>query len=211
MVGRSRQQMARGSGQGKACTICQHEKRHLLELGLVHRVPARVLAARFGVSKDALHRHRRNHLSPQHAAALLAAQKPTEVDLEALQASESEGLLAQLVAQRARLQTYAEQALELGDTKAAVAVERGVIANLELVAKLLGQLVTRHEVRSTSILVSHDYLQLRSVLVKALQPFPDAARAVGAALHRLESKAAEDITAASAPLKRPLLLEAPAC
>jgi hypothetical protein len=177
----------------------------------VYRVPSRVLALRFDVSADALKRHKKNHLSPQVAAAILAAQKPTEIDLEALQASESEGLLAQLVAQRARLQTYAEQALELGDTKAAVAVERSVIANLELVAKLLGQLVQRHEVRSTSILISADYLALRQAIVKALQPFPDAARAVGAALHALESQAAQDITADAAKGKRSLLLEAAAC
>jgi hypothetical protein len=195
--------------RGRACTICQHERRHQIELALVHRVSCRILAARFEVSRDALRRHRRNHLSPQHAAALLAAQKPTDIDLEALQASESEGLLAQLVAQRARLQTYAEQALELGDTKAAVAVERSVIANLELVAKLLGQLVQHHEVRSTSILISADYLALRQAIVTALLPYPEAARAVGAALHALESQAASTIKADAAAGKR-LLLESPA-
>jgi hypothetical protein len=163
------------------------------------------LAARFGVSKDALHRHRRNHLTPQQAAAILAAQKPTEIDLEALQASESEGLLAQLVVQRARLQGFSEMALDLGDVKAAVAVERSITDNLTLVAKLLGQLVQHHEVRSTSILISPDYLALRAALVKALQPFPDAARAVGAALHALETRAASEITESAS--KRPLLLE----
>jgi len=191
---------------GKHCTVCQHDKRHQIEIGLVHRVPVRVLALRFGISHYALHRHRHNHLTPQVAAAILAAQKPTEVDLEALQVSESEGLLSQLVAQRARLQTYAEQALDLGDTKAAVAVERATTSNLELVAKLLGQLVTRHEVRSTSILISADYLALRAAIVKALQPFPDAARAVGKALHVLETQAATDITNANKP---PLMLSAP--
>ena len=190
-----------GRRRRTTCTICQNDRRAQIELGLVHRVPGRVLAKRFGVSADALKRHKRNHLTPQQAAALLAAQRPTEIDLEALEASESEGLLAQLVAQRARLQTYAEQALELGDTKAAIQVERGVISNLELVAKLLGQLVTRHEVRSTSILISHDYLELRSVLVKALAPYPEAARAVGAALHALETRAAQEIG------ERPPLLE----
>jgi hypothetical protein len=78
---------------------------------------------------------------------------------------------------------------------------------LELVGKLLGQLVQRHE--STSLLVSPDYLQLRSMLVQALRPFPEAARAVAAALHTLESKAATDITANAAKGK-PLLLEAKA-
>jgi hypothetical protein len=34
----------------------------------------------------------------------------------------------------------------------AVAVERAVVANLELVGRLLGDLVVRHELKSTSIL-----------------------------------------------------------
>jgi hypothetical protein len=144
--------------------------------------------------------------TPQVEAAILAAQKPTDIDLEALQTSESEGLLAQLVTQRARLQTHSEMATELGDVRSAVACERAITTNLELVGKLLGQLVQRHEVRSTSLLVSPDYLQLRSALVTALQPFPEAARAVAHALHLLESDAAKDITA-NAAKGRPLLLE----
>src|SRR5262245_53376354 len=164
------------------------------------------MARRFGVSPDALYRHRTNHLSPQVRAAMLAQQKPTEIDLEALQASESEGLLAQLVTQRARLQTHSEMASELGDVRSAVACERAITSNLELVGKLLGQLVQRHEVRSTSLLISPDYLELRATLVRALQPFPEAARAVGAALHAMESKAADDIKAS----KQPLMIEAKA-
>jgi hypothetical protein len=188
------------SKSGPACSICAHERRHQIELGLVHRVPLRVLAARFDCSRDALHRHRHKHLSPQMAAAILAAQKPSEVDLEQLQRSESEGLLAQLVTQRARLQQHSDMALELGDVRSAVATERVIVSNLELVAKLLGQLVQRHEVTRTSILLSPDYLALRSALVAALRPFPEAAKAVGAALHALESQAAQDISERKTPL-----------
>jgi hypothetical protein len=46
-------------------------------------------------------------------------------------------------------------------------------------------------------------LQLRSALMNALRPFPEAAKAVGQALHSLETAAAKDITEA----KRPLVLE----
>src|SRR5262245_47816392 len=183
--------------------------RHQIELGLVYKVPYAVLGKRFGVSWQSVYRHRHNHLTPQQMAAILSAQKPSEIDLEQLQASESEGLLAQLVAQRARLQTHSEMATDLGDVRSAVACERAITSNLELTGKLLGQLVQRHEVRSTNLLVSPDYLQLRSVLVSALQPFPEAARAVAAALHQLESKAASDITANAAKGK-PLMLEAKA-
>ena len=124
--------------RGPGCSVCDHDRRHQIELGLVHRLSNRVMARRFGVSESALRRHRRNHLNPTVAAAILAAEKPTAIDLEALQASESEGLLAQLVTQRARLQTHSELASELGDVKAAVACERAITSNLELVGKLLG-------------------------------------------------------------------------
>jgi len=191
--------------RGRACTICTHAKRHQIEIGMVHRVPMPVLARRFEVKLTALKWHRRNHLTPQAAAAILAAQKPTEIDLEALQASESEGLLAQLVCQRARLQLASETANDLGDVKASVACENAITANLTLVAKLLGQLVQHHEVKSTSLLISPDYLELRSTLVNALRPFPEAARAVSQELHALESRAAAEIK----PVRsRPLMIDA---
>jgi hypothetical protein len=189
--------------KGSGCTICRHPRRHQIEIGLTHRVPMRALAIRFSCSPDALQRHKQNHLTPQMMAAILAAQKPSEVDLEALQRSESEGILAQLVTQRARLQQQSDLALELGDAGGAVAAERAITNNLELVAKLLGTLVTRHSVTRTSILISADYLQLRQSIVTALRPYPEAARAVGAALHGIEANAAKDIT----ERKRPLVLE----
>lgn len=192
--------------KGTGCTICRHPRRHQIEIGLTHRVPMRALAIRFECSPDALQRHRQKHLTPQMMAAILAAQKPSEVDLEALQRSESEGILAQLVTQRARLQQHSDLALELGDAGGAVAAERAIISNLELVAKLLGSIVQRHEVTRTSILISADYLQLRQSLIAALRPYPEAARAVGAALHGIEVDAAKDIT----ERKQPLVLQAEA-
>ena len=193
---------------GSACGVCVHESRHLIELALMHRVPVRVLARRFpDVSKDCLHRHRRNHMSPQLKAALLAAVHPTEVDLEQLQRSESEGLLANLVAQRARLQMLSEMAFEAHEVNAAVSVERSITASLELTSKLLGMLITRTHTTSTSILISSDYLALRQAIVTALRPHPEAAAAVGRALAELELAAAQTITESKAPL----LLEAAPC
>ena len=162
------------------CKVCSHERRHQIEVGMVLGVSNVQLAYRFGLTRFPLDRHKNKHLTPTQRAAILTALRPSEIDLEALQRDESEGLLSQLIGQRARLQTYVETALAERDTKAAVAVERSVTANLELTAKLLGQLVTHHEVRSTNVLVSADYLQLRQAIVTALQPFPEAARAIRA-------------------------------
>jgi hypothetical protein len=188
------------------CTVCASDRRHQVEIGLVHQVPLRVLARRFGLSLFAIHRHGKNHLTPVQRAAILAAQKPTEVDLEQLQRSEAEGILSQLVAQRARLQSHSEMALEVGNTADAVRVEAGITKNLGLVAKLLGQLVQHHQVQHTNVLISTDYLVLRQAIISALKPFPDAAKAVGQALHRLESEAAESIKRDTANGK-PMLIE----
>jgi len=192
---------------GNVCTVCTSPHRHLIEVGLVHRTPMRVLGKRFGVSEHAVFRHSKGHVTPQMRAAILAAQQPQAVDLEQLQRSENEGLLAQLVSQRARLQLTVEQAQSLGDTSGVVRAERAITQNLELVAKLLGQLVQHHQVTHASVLVSPDYLKLRQVLTEALRPFPPAALAVGKALHQLEAEAARDIEQRATDGKRPLVIE----
>jgi hypothetical protein len=190
--------------RGPNCTVCVHKDRSLVELGLVHHIPMTVLARRFGLGTDAVWKHRHNHMSPQLIAAIAMAQRPSEIDLEQLQRSESEGLLGSLVGQRARLQLLSEMAFEEGELHAATTVERAITSSLELTSKLLGMIVQRHDVRSTSILISADYLKLRQTLIAALKPYPDAARAVGAALAKLETDVAADIV----QRKTPLLLEA---
>jgi hypothetical protein len=141
-------------------------------------------------------------------AAILAAQQPQAVDLEQLQRSENEGLLAQLVSQRARLQLTVEQAQSLGDTSGVVRAERAITQNLELVAKLLGQLVQHHQVTHASVLVSPDYLKLRQVLVETLRPHKAAALDVGRALAKLEQEAATTIKAKAAKANGvPVLIE----
>jgi hypothetical protein len=173
----------------------------------VHGVSGRVLAQRFELSKDAIHRHAQKHLTPQIRAAILAAQQPTAIDLDALRTSESEGLLGSLMVQRARLLQLAALATDLGDVRGAVSTESAITASLALTARLLGQLVQVHDVRHSSILLTPDYLRLRQALVAALRPFPEAARAVGAALHAIESEAATDITTAAGKGRAPVLIE----
>jgi hypothetical protein len=115
-------------------------------------------------------------MPPQLIAAIAAAAHPSEIDLEQLQRSESEGLLGALVGQRARLQLLSEMAFEAREVSAATAVERSITSSLELTSKLLGMLVSRTEVRS--ILVSSDYLKLRQTIISALRPFPEASRSL---------------------------------
>jgi hypothetical protein len=178
---------------GAKCSCCGSPHRREIDLALVARVPCSVIGRRFGVSNDSVERHAKNHLSAVQAAALAAHLKPTAIDLDALRENEGSSLLGQLLAQRATLQTYGQAAFEAENYQAAIAAERGVVANLDLLSRVLGLIITKHETRSTHLLVSPDYLALRHALVEALKPYPEAMAAVGRALHELESKAAADI------------------
>jgi hypothetical protein len=143
-------------------------------------------------------------------AAVQHALHPSAVDLDALKVSESEGLLHNLIHQRARLAQHIELAVETGDAGAAIRGEAAVTANLQLVSKLLGVLVNVSEHRHQHLLTHPDYLRLREVLLRALAGFPEARIAVGRALAGIETQAAEDIAATAGKGRarpEPVLLE----
>ncbi len=163
------------------------------------------MADRFDVSEDTLARHAANHLPPQAKAAILTQLRPSEIDLEQLQRSESESLLAHPISQRARLATMAAQALEADLPGVAVRCEAAVLQNLELVSRLLGQLVSRTEITSRSILLTPDYLKLRSILVEELRGHPEIASRIAARIAAIELDAAAEITAKAN--KAPIMIE----
>jgi hypothetical protein len=96
--------------------------------------------------------------------------------------------LANLVAQRARLAQYAEQALADKQTHVAVACERVIASNLEIVGKLLSKFVLRHEHAHSHLLIHPDYLRLRQALVSTLRRHPAAAADVANVLAAIETR-----------------------
>jgi hypothetical protein len=155
-------------------------------LGIARRVGYRQLSQKFGPSIYSLHRHRRGHMPPSLLVALETTALPTVVDLDQLRKSESEGLLQTLVVQRGRLFRLLDVAEEMGDIKAAAAVHGRLNDNVVTVAKLLGDLSTHSTTTVNNLLVAPEYLQLRSALVTALRPYPDARKAVAAVLQGME-------------------------
>jgi hypothetical protein len=194
----TRQKKAR-SGPGN-CQVCRHDKRHQIDLGLICGVPRPTLAQRFGVTVDSLYRHSKTHVTASQAAAILQAVEPSQIDLEALTRAESEGLLANLVTMRARLATIAQQAMEDGLPQVAIRAEAATLANLELVSKLLGQLVNRSEFVHQHLTLSPQYLRLRQALVAVLRPHPEIAAQVAEALRAIEADDADAITKAAKPV-----------
>lgn len=177
----------RSVGRGHECQICTHPDRASMELGLANKVSSRVLAARYGVSRDSLDRHRRNHMAPELIASLMTRGRMSAIDLENLRITESEGMLQHLVALRGRLYGWADIAEQQGDVKAAASIAGQAIKTIEVEAKLLGEIKTGTTNVTNNVLVMPEFHAFRTALVQALRPYPEAMMAAVAALRHLEA------------------------
>src|SRR5215203_273642 len=158
----------------RACTICAHKDRHTIDRALVGGEEAlRTISDRFGVSKSALIRHKDAHLP----AALIKARKAEEV----VRADELLSQVRDLQGRTLSILTASEEAGELRTALAAIREARG---NLELLAKLLGEL---NDSPTVNVLVSPLWVEIRTVLLETLGPYPEARSAVAGRLLELET------------------------
>jgi hypothetical protein len=154
----------------RRCTVCDHPGRHGIDEALVSGAPYRSVAKRFGLSESAVYRHKTEHL-PAH---LLKAKEVEEV-------VQADDLLDQVRNLQAHALDILERAQKAGDLRTALAAISQARGNLELLGKLAGELDERPVV---NLNVSPEWLELRAVIVGALEPHPAAHRAV---LRALES------------------------
>jgi transposase-like protein len=173
----------------KHSTVIDHPDRAAIERGLAIGTPIKQLARKYGLSQHTLYRYR-VQIPPQLKAAHLAQKLKAGVDLEKLRIDESDGLLQNLAAQRARLLLCQDQAIEVGDARLVAYLAGEVHRNLRLVGQYLGEFAKVSVQANVSLLVAPQYLDMRASLMKALAPYGEARRAVAAALHAIEAEAA---------------------
>ena len=185
--------------------IDQHKMRSSIEYDLVLGVPLRVVAKKYNVSVTAAFHYKRK-LPPQLRAANYTGALNNAADLEKFRITESNGLLASLAMQRARLLLCQDAALEQEDPEMVARLSGQVHKNIELTGRYLGEFA-QHVVRTNvNVLIQPEYLTLRAKLVKALAPYGDARRAVAEVLHAIESDAVNQMQTPSSPAS--LVLEA---
>jgi hypothetical protein len=152
----------------RRCTVCDHPDLHSIDESLVSGTAYRSVAKRSGLSESAVYRHKTEHL-PAH---LMKAREVEEV-------AHADDLLDQV----RNLQTHAldilERAEKTGDLRTALAAISQARGNLELLGKLAGELDERPVV---NLNISSEWLELRAVIVGALEPHPAAHTAVLRAL-----------------------------
>ena len=152
----------------RRCTVCDHPERHSIDEALVTGAPYRSVAKRFERSESAVYRHKTEHL-PAH---LLKAKEVEE-------AARADDLLDQVRNLQAHALDILERAEKAGDLRTALAAISQARGNLELLGKLAGEIDERPVV---NLNVSPEWLELRAVMVGALEPYSEARGAVLSAL-----------------------------
>lgn len=152
----------------RTCTICTHPQRDAIDLALLAGESYRHIAARFDTSTASLQRHK-DHLPGQLAKAH-----------EAAEVVKADTLLDRLKELNAETRAILKETREGGNHDLALKAIARVEKQLELEAKLLGEL--QPEGMTINVYSTPEWLSLRAVVIHALQPYPEAGRAVGRAL-----------------------------
>jgi hypothetical protein len=152
----------------RTCTVCQHEDAVLINEALVIEGRSnRAITRQFGLSKDAVRRHR------EHIPELLVqASKAEEV-------AQADGLLERVEALQARTLAILEATEETQDHRTALAAIREARGNLELIGEVTKEL---NRTPQLNLEVHAEFLEVRALIVEALEPFPAARDAVLRAL-----------------------------
>ncbi len=154
----------------RTCTVCVHDERHAIDVALVQRDPYRHIAARYSVSTGALQRHTREHI-PE----LLAKAK------DAVEVAEADSLLSRVEGLYKRTEAILEAAERSGEWSTALGAIRECRGNLELLGRVTKEL---QDTPTFNLTLNPEYLEVRALIVQALDPYPDARRAVAEALAR---------------------------
>lgn len=151
----------------RICAVCNYPGREEIDRLLVEGEPYRSIAKQFTLSEAAVYRHK-GHLN----GALTKAKEAEAV-------SHADNLLDQVKDLQAKALSILSQAEAKEDYRAATGAIREARGCLELLAKLLGELNDRPQV---NILISPEWTQLRTLILEALEPYPQARVAIGEAL-----------------------------
>lgn len=152
----------------RSCTVCSHpESVAINEALILEKRPNRRVASQYDVSEASVRRHR------EHIPKLLVEAAQTEEIIDA------DNLLGDLRGIQERTLAILEAAEATHEHRTALSAIREARSNLELLARLLGELDDRPQVNVT---LSPEWLELRTTIITALEPHQEARQSVLRAL-----------------------------
>lgn len=157
---------------GAVCTVCRHPQTEAISLELLQQVPMRQIADKYGLSLSAIARHKK------HVPASLAK---TE---EAQHVAEASNVMQKIIELDRRVDEIYTQATNANDPGLALKALKEMRGITELYAKLAGEISSAKTVNN--IIITPEWLSMRAVMLRALEPHPEARRALVAALGGVE-------------------------
>ncbi len=157
---------------GRDCNVCSHEDRNIIDQRLITGTPTRQIAAEFGLGRESVNRHKKNHLP----AELLKSKKLAEI-------TAADSLICRVEGLYDKALTLLNKAEVDGKWTAATGAIKEARSSLELIAKISGELKTGTTINLT---YSPQWTELRQVLITTLEPYPEIRDRVVLALEEAE-------------------------
>lgn len=155
----------------RKCSVCGHERLEEINRFLLAGASFRNVAEQFSITTAALFRHKQ-HLP----IGMVKAQ-------EAIEVAKADTLLDQVLWLRDKSVSILEKAERAGDLRVALQGVREARNCLELLGKLAGELREEAQVVVVEFVRSPEWATLRSSIVTALLPYPEARQAVLATIN----------------------------
>src|SRR5215218_3592270 len=150
----------------RVCTVCSHEDRFEIDAVLVDRSASyRDIAKRFGLSKTAISRH----VSGGHISELVALAADAE------RSAQADTLLDRIENLQARTLAILEASEETHEHGTALSAIREARRNLELIGEVTKEL---NRTPTLNLHLNAEWIELRTAIVVALDPHPEAKDAV---------------------------------
>jgi hypothetical protein len=152
----------------RACSICGHEHRDAMEDAFIAGQAKRRIASQHGVTERAVRYHMREHLP-----ALLALARDAE------RAARADTLLDRIEALHSRTMAILEAVEGTDEHGTALAAIREARRNLALVGEVTREL---DRAGTINVALNPEWLEIRGVIIAALEPRPTARDSVLRAL-----------------------------
>jgi hypothetical protein len=176
--------------RGPRCSVCKHPDKWRIELLRAGGASLDSLAEKFSVGRDAIHRHWQAHVTADAKGSYLAG--PSQMaDLHAKAAAEGESVVDYFRIIRTALMASLTACSEAGDARGVAIVAAQLIATLEKLGKITGEIATIAGTLNVNVAVLQhpEFARAQAMLLKALAPYHDARMAVVAALRELDADA----------------------
>jgi hypothetical protein len=155
---------------GRVCTICTHERRFEIEELLATRQSTyRGIARKYGVSEDAVSRH----VSSRYVSQLISLAADAE------RAARADTLLDRIEGLQRRIEEFLSRVEHTDNYSATLGAFREMRSNLELIGEVTREL---DRAGTINLELSSEWLELKGVLITALEPHPAARDSVLRAL-----------------------------